>query len=266
MSPFQYCRRSGPLLVSMPHVGTDIPDDIAAGMTEAGRAMPDTDWYVDRLYDFLDELGASTIASTHSRYVIDLNRPPDDENLYPGQDTPGLVPIDTFDHQPIYQAGAEPDADEIARRLERYWRPYHEKLRSTLDELVEEHGVAFLFEAHSIRSEVPRLWRGRLPDLNLGTGDGSSCAAGIAAAMLEAAEDSADYTAVLNGRFKGGYITRRYGEPARNIHAVQLELSQRTYMTEDGAFELQADLADQVRPVLRRLVEVFVGSGLVGGR
>lgn len=257
MNLFEFRGGSGPLLVSMPHVGTHVPPEIAAGMTDEALALPDTDWHVDALYDFLGEIGAASLAATHSRYVIDLNRSPDDENLYPGQDTPGLVPIDTFDRRPIYRPGSEPSGDEIQARLEAYWRPYHHKLASTLGALREVHGMALLFEAHSIRSEVPRLWSGQLPDLNLGTGDGTSCAPGISLTMLEVARSAEGFTSVLNGRFKGGYITRHYGDPEAGVHAIQLELSQKTYMVEDGDPVLHDDLAAGIRPVLRRLLQAF---------
>lgn len=257
IEPFRFRRGTSPLLVSMPHVGTHVPTDIAASMTAEGLELPDTDWHVDLLHDFLDELDASVLRSTHSRYVVDLNRPPDGENLYPGQDTPGLVPVDTFAKDPIYKTGA-PATAEITARVEAYWRPYHEQLAATLEELRAEHGHALLWEAHSIRSEVPRLWEGRLPDLNLGTGGGTACTPGLALALLEVARHAEGYTAVLDGRFKGGYITRHYGDPAGNVQAVQLELSQRTYMQDEGGGPLSDELARAVRPVLRDLLTAFV--------
>lgn len=258
IGPFRFRRGTSPLLVSMPHVGTHVPEDIAARMTEAGRELPDTDWHVDLLYDFLDELGASVLQSTHSRYVVDLNRPPDGKNLYPGQDTPGLVPLDTFAKAAIYGDGAAPDAAEIEARVEAYWRPYHEQLAATLADLRADHGKALLWEAHSIRSEVPRLWEGRLPDLNLGTGGGTACSPGLALELLEVARHAEGYTAVLDGRFKGGYITRQYGDPEAGVQAVQLELSQRTYLRREGGGALSDDLANAVRPVLRELLIAFV--------
>jgi N-formylglutamate deformylase len=257
MEPFVFRAGTAPLLVTMPHVGTDVPGDLAARWTPAARALPDNDWHVDRLYDFLDALGASVLRAVHPRYVVDLNRPPDDQSLYPGQDTPGLVPIDTFARAPIYRAGEEPSADEIARRVARWWRPYHDRLRAALDDLLAKHGRAFLWEAHSIRSLVPRLFSGRLPDLNFGTGGGTSCAPARAARLVEIARRSR-YSWVLDGRFKGGYTTRHYGEPRRNVEAIQLELAQITYMDEDASNRFREERAAELRPLLGELMTAFV--------
>lgn len=255
MDIFTFRSGDSPLLVSMPHVGTHVPPEIAERFTSEARPLPDTDWHVDRLYDFLDDLDATVIAAAHSRYVVDLNRPPDDRPLYPGASNTGLCPLTTFDGAPIY-AEDEPNAAEIAERRTRYWRPYHERLSTALKEIQTRQGIALLWDAHSIRSRVPRFFEGRLPDLNIGTADG----AGADAALTEriaaaAAAKGADYTAVVNGRFKGGYITRAYGDPREGIHALQLELSQITYMDENPPYAFRDDLAAQIRPVLRRLVQ-----------
>jgi N-formylglutamate deformylase len=244
-----------PLLVSMPHVGTYLPPDLARRMTDAARILPDTDWHLERLYDFLDTLGASVLVATHSRYVVDLNRPPDNANLYPGQDTTGLVPIDTFARAPVYRDDAVPDDAEVALRVERYWRPYHAQLGRELDRLRVAHGYALLWDAHSIASQVPRFFAGRLPDLNLGTAGGRSCAAGIAAPVAAAAHSAPGYTSVLNGRFTGGYITRRYGQPNARVHAIQLELAEITYMDEAPPFAFDESRAGRLRPLLRTLLE-----------
>lgn len=245
---------TAPLLVSMPHVGTDIPGDIAATLTPCALATADTDWHLAELYDFLGDMGASTIAARWSRYVIDLNRPPEDTNLYPGQDTTGLCPVDTFGRERLYRAGAEPDDAEVQRRLRRYWRPYHDRLRAELDRLLALHGRVVLWDAHSIASVVPRFFEGRLPDLNFGTADRTSCAPALEGAMIRAAEAQGRYAFVFNGRFKGGHITRRYGEPARGVHAIQLEMAQCTYMDEASPFGFRPDLAAHVRPVLKDLL------------
>ena len=257
MDLFRLSRGSSPLLVSMPHVGTYVPPELAARMTDAALVLADTDWHVDRLYDFLDGLGTSVLCPTHSRYVVDLNRPPDGTNLYPGQDTTALVPPDTFAREPIYRPGEAPDEREIPGRVSQYWRPYHDALQRELERIRAAHGYALLWDAHSIASELPRFFSGRLPDLNFGTAAGASCAPAIEAAVFEEARRAA-YSAVLNGRFKGGYITRAYGRPAERVHAMQLELSQRTYMNEPRPFEFREDLAGQLRPVLRRLLEGFL--------
>lgn len=260
MELFRLQHGSSSLLVSMPHVGTHLPPELAARMTDAALAFPDTDWHVDRLYDFLDELGASVLCPTHSRYVVDLNRPPDGTNLYPGQDTTALVPTDTFAREPIYRSGEAPDEREVAERIARYWRPYHDALQGELERIRAAHGHALLWDAHSIASELPRFFSGRLPDLNFGTASGGSCAPAVETAVFEEARRATRYTAVLNGRFKGGYITRAYGRPAERIHAIQLELSQRTYMNEPPPFEFREDLAGQLRPALRRFLEAFVNA------
>ncbi len=245
----------------MPHVGTRLPDDIQARMTDAARRVPDTDWHIDRLYDFLEDLGASVLRPIHSRYVIDLNRSPDGTNLYPGQATSGLCPANTFDGEPLYADGTAPSDVDVARRLESYWRPYHAKLAAELDRLKAGHGIALLWEAHSIRSHVPRLFEGRLPDLNLGTAGGESCAPGLAEKLAAIANDAAGYSAVLNGRFTGGYITRHFGRPGEGVHAVQLELTQSSYMEEAHPFAFNEGLARKLRPTLRRLIEAALEWG-----
>jgi len=250
-----------PLLVSMPHVGTHVPDDLARRMTDSARGVPDTDWHVDRLYDFLGDLGAAIIQATHSRYVIDLNRPPDSAPLYPGAANTGLCPTEQFDGQPIYQSGEAPDNAEMQERLARFWRPYHDRLAAELQALRARYGIALLVEAHTIRSCVPRLFDGRLPDFNLGTADGKSCASDLAALLIETAGEAEAYSSVLNGRFKGGYITRRYGCPTEGVHAVQLELSQSTYMDEDPPYGFRDDLAEAVRPTLRAILQAMLSWG-----
>lgn len=255
MEPFDFTPGEGRLLVSMPHVGTFLPEDIEARLTPVAKPLPDTDWHVDRLYDFLEEMRVPFIKATGSRYAVDLNRPPDGEALYPGQAGSGLVPTETFAGEALYRPGLEPDAAEIATRVEKYWRPYHEKLADELARIKEAHGFAILWDAHSIRSHVPRLFKDQLPDLNFGTADGASADPGLAAGLMDIAGGQGDFSAVLNGRFTGGYITRHYGDPAAGIHAVQLELSQITYMQEDPPYGFDEASADKIRPLLRRLVE-----------
>jgi N-formylglutamate deformylase len=258
MDVYRFTAGSAPILVSMPHVGTRIPERLAGRMNDGARAVPDTDWHIDRLYDFLGDLGASVIQAIHSRYVIDLNRPPDSAPLYPGAANTGLCPTEQFDGAPVYRPGQAPDEAEVRERLELFWRPYHDRLAATLRDLKQRHGFALLYEAHSIRSRVPRLFDGRLPDINLGTGDGASAAPDLAALLIETAGEAEGYSSVLNGRFKGGYITRRYGRPAEGVHAVQLELSQITYMDEDAPYRFRDDLAAAVRPTLRAVLEAML--------
>ena len=229
----------------MPHTGTFVPEWLAPRLSAAARSLPDTDWHLERLYDFLGEIGASVLVATHSRYVVDLNRPPDNANLYPGQDTTGIVPLDTFHREPLYLPGFPPSEEELGERIRTYWRPYHDQLARALAELKARHGHALLWDAHSILSVLPRFFKGKLPDLNLGTADGKSCAPGTGEALAKAVEQ---YSVALNGRFKGGYITRHYGDPANNIHAVQLELSEVTYMEEKAPFRFIEKKARQLRP------------------
>ncbi|MGV2287209.1 N-formylglutamate deformylase [Trinickia sp. YCB016] len=248
-------RGSLPMLISIPHLGTRIADEIAPTMTPAALRVDDCDWHLDRLYAFAKRLGASILSPTYARYVIDLNRPPDGANLYPGQDTTGLLPVDTFDKEPLYQPGREPDEAEVARRRELYWKPYHAALVDELAALKARHGKVLLWEAHSIRSHVPRFFEGRLPDFNFGTSGGVTATAGLAEELAAIVTKQGGYTAVANGRFKGGYITRQYGVPASGIHAVQLELSQITYMEERMPYAYDDALAAKVEPLLETLVK-----------
>ena len=256
---YRFNAGSVPLLVSMPHVGTDIPDDIAAGMAPCAQARADTDWHLEQLYGFAQELGASTLAARWSRYVIDLNRPPENTNLYPGQDTTGLCPVDTFGREPLYQPGRAPDAAEVQRRLAAYWQPYHDCLRTELSRLLARHGRVVLWEAHSIASVVPRFFEGKLPDLNFGTADGASCDGALTDLVTGLARAGDRFTVAVNGRFKGGHITRRYGNPAGGVHAIQLEMCQSTYMNESFPFDYRPDLAAQVQPVLRDMLQAAAG-------
>ncbi len=258
MEPYRFTPGAAPLLVSIPHVGTHVPAETAARMTEAARHLPDTDWHLDRLYDFLGDLGVSVIAATHSRYVIDLNRAPDDRPLYPGASNTELCPTTTFADEPIYRAGQAPDAAEIERRRAQIWRPYHARLQAELGAIKARHGVALLWEAHSIRSRVPRFFEGRLPDLNLGTADGASADPRLLARITPVAEAARGYSLAVDGRFKGGYITRAYSDPRAGVHAIQLELSQITYMDEDLPFAFREDLSARIRPLLRQFLEVML--------
>jgi N-formylglutamate deformylase len=258
MQTFEFTEGSTPLLISMPHCGTRLPDDMAATLTPAGLEVGDTDWHVEKLYDFAAGLGASVIQPHYSRYVIDLNRAPDDSNLYPGANSTGLCPTSSFADQPLYKEGCAPDADEIARRLATWWRPYHEKVQAELARLKQQHGIALLFDAHSIRSVVPRFFEGLLPDLNIGTAGGSSCAASMLSAVETLLAEQQDYSYVIDQRFKGGYITRAYGQPDSGMHSLQLELSQRNYMEEPLPFTYLPEQAARLQALLRRLIQRLI--------
>jgi len=254
MDIFSLHRGSAPLLVSLPHDGTHVPAAIAARLTDSAARVPDTDWHVSRLYDFARGLGASILVPTHSRYVVDLNRPPDDVSLYPGQNTTGLCPQVQFSGEPVYREGMAPDQAEVAARVETYWRPYHVALQIELQRLRQAHGGAVLWEGHSIRSEVPFLFEGRLPDFNLGTAGGSSCSLHLQARLASVLGSQDEYTHVVDGRFRGGYITRHYADPDNGIDAVQLELAQVNYMDEE-TFQYLPCRAEQVQILIAQLLQ-----------
>lgn len=255
MKTYEFYPGTRPLLLSMPHDGTELPDDIGKDMTDNARQLPDTDWHVSRLYSFARGLGASLIRPLHSRFVIDLNRAPDGQALYPGASNTELCPTSCFDDTPVYLPGRAPTPEETERRRTLFWQPYHTQLECELARLGDMHGTALLFDAHSIRSQVPRFFAGTLPDFNLGTAQGTSCGAGLQTVLENVLEQATPFSHVTNGRFKGGYITRAYGAPDAGVHAVQLELSQATYMVETFPFEYDEKRAKRVQPVLRRLLE-----------
>jgi N-formylglutamate deformylase len=244
-----------PLLISMPHNGEALPEYIADKMTEQGKSVADTDWHKDKLYAFAKALGAYIIMPKYSRYVIDLNRDPKGIDLYPGANSTELCPTTSFDLTPLYLEGKNPDEDEINHRVNTYWQPYHQTLKATLADMEAEFGKAVLLEAHSILSKVPRFFEGQLPDFNFGTADGASCSPALLVDLQKL--DYSPYSMIANGRFKGGFITREYGQPAKNIHAVQLELSQRTYMQEPKS-EYNEVLATEVIPKLKQLVQTLI--------
>jgi len=250
-------RGTAPLLISLPHDGTALPDEIATRLTSAARRVPDTDWHVSRLYAFARDFGASMIVPKYSRYVVDLNRPPDDISLYPGQNTTGLCPTVEFSGAPVYLAERAPAVEETAQRVETYWRPYHAALIEEIARIKAVHGRVVLWEGHSIRSVVPFLFDGRLPDFNLGTAAGASCSPNLQRRLEAVLAAQKKYTFVVNGRFKGGYVTRHYGDPAHGVDAVQLELAQLNYMDEES-FEYLTPLAQQVQA----LIHVLLGACL----
>lgn len=257
---FTYHEGRLPLLVSVPHDGREILQEQRARMTDAGLAVPDTDWHVAELYGFARELGASMLVANYSRYVVDLNRPADDAAMYDGQVATGLCPQYTFAGVPLYKHDAAVTPEEANGRVDRFWHPYHEKLRATLADMRASHGYALLWDAHSIASRVPRLFDGELPVLNLGTYGDQSCDPRISRLLLEIAE-AGPFDAVLNGRFKGGHITRCYGDPAGNVHAVQLELAQRGYMDEQSRTYDDVK-ASQLQKTLRQLLEAFAAAAV----
>ena len=252
-------RGTAPLVVSLPHCGRALPGELRARLVDAALAVPDTDWHLDRLYDFVRTAGASLIVPVLSRYVIDLNRPPEDTPMYPGANNTGLCPTRDFGGAPIYRPGAEPDATEIARRREAYWRPYHDALAAELKRVRAVHGHAVLFDGHSIKSELPWLFEGRLADLNLGSAGGESCAPALREALAGVLAGQTRFSHVVDGRFKGGHITRHYGRPREGVHAVQLEMTWRCYCADEARPEDWSEAeAERVRPLLRTLVATLI--------
>jgi N-formylglutamate amidohydrolase len=251
-------RGDSALVIDVPHAGTFVPADIAARLAIGARALPDTDWHVDRLYAFARAAGATLVVATHARYVVDLNRDPGGAALYPGADNSEILPTTTFDREPVY-AGATPDGEEIADRVAMYHAPYHARLAAEVERVRARHGHAILLDGHSIRSQVPRFFDGRLPDLNLGTASGASAEPALerlAAGVLAGADGM---TSVVNGRFKGGWITRHYGRPGDGVHALQLEVAQAAYMDESPPWPWDEARAVPLGRVLARLIDALVG-------
>lgn len=253
--PFHFREGRAPLMVSIPHSGTHVPASVATRLTPQARALPDTDFHLEALYDFAEELGASLIVATHSRYVIDVNRPSAGLNVLDGERVTGVCPIETFDGCPIYEAGGYPDAEEIDARRAAIWQPYHATLAREMQRIRQRYGVAVLWDAHSLRSQLPRYFEGKLPDINIGTHKGSSCDDALSSALFGIASEAEGFTASINGRFTGGYITRHYGRPAENMHALQCEITHRSYMQEQPPYRYLAAKAARIRPHLRRMVE-----------
>jgi N-formylglutamate deformylase len=257
-SIFTLQRGSTPLLVSLPHAGRSIPVELLATMQPRAREVEDTDWFLDRLYAFVSEMGASLIVPRHSRYVVDLNRPSDNTPMYAGANNTELCPTRFFTGEPLYLDGQAPSDGEVSRRVATYWRPYHDALRDELARLKAEHGYAILFDGHSIKSELPWLFEGKLPDLNLGTASGTACAPSLRDALAGVLHAQEPYSVAVDGRFKGGHITRHYGQPGQGVHAVQLEKCWSTYMREVPPLDWHAARAEQLQPLLRQLVQTML--------
>lgn len=251
---FKSIERTGPLVVSMPHVGHALPKAVREQLSRRSDGLSDADWHVDRLYDFLEAENASELMATWSRWVIDLNRPPEGTSLYPGQATTGLCPGETFLGLPLYETGHEPGNDEVELRLRSYWRPYHDRLKALIAAAKARHGTAVVVDAHSIVSTCPRLFDGRLPDINIGTHDGGSCDPPLQRVVEDVLRAQTRFDWVINGRFKGGYITRHYGRPTNGVHAVQIELAQSAYMDEAYPSRWDDARAAPLRGVLRDVI------------
>ena len=260
-APVSVKRGNLPLVLAMPHSGTDVPDDIFAKLNTAGQTLADTDWHIPRLYEGL--LNDVTIVQAHfHRYVIDANRPPGGQSLYPGQNTTGLCPLINFEGKSLYKKGQELNAAEIEFRRDFFHRPYHQALEAELARLRDQYGYAILYDCHSIRSEIDFLFEGKLPDLNIGTFDGRSSTSEISDAAMEICRAQSEFTHILNGRFKGGWTTRHYGQPEQNIHAFQMELCQSTYMDEETPWTYHAHKAEHIRSLLKKLLLAIIGTDL----
>ncbi len=251
-------RGSGPLLISVPHVGTRLPVDQKHRYLARALDVEDTDWHLERVYAFAKDLGASLIVPRYSRFLIDLNRAPDNTPMYAGANNTELCPTRFFTGEPIYHEGQTPDAFEIARRCQTYWQPYHDALAQELARIRTDHGHAVLFDGHSIKSALPWLFEGKLPDLNLGTVNGASCAPDLRAALMQVLQSQDRFTQVTDGRFKGGHITRHHGQPHNGIHAIQLEMCWSTYMQEVPPYALDPARAAELEPTLRALVQTML--------
>ena len=259
MTPVEVERGDGPVVLAMPHVGTHVPSEVWDALSDRGRALADTDWHVDRLYAGLLP-GATVVRGTYHRYVIDVNRDPSGASLYPGQSTTDLVPLTDFDGEPIWTR--PPGEAERARWLHSVHEPYHASLRAEIDRVRARHGVALLWDCHSIRSRIPFLFEGVLPDLNIGTFDGRSCSPSVEAAVHEFAASS-PYPTVLNGRFKGGWTTRRYGRPEEGVHAVQMEIAQSAYLSDEAPpWAYDEGRAVLLRPWLFDMIEAARDAAL----
>jgi len=251
---FELHRGDAPLVVDVPHAGTHVPDAIRNRLTAAAAALPDTDWHVEKLYAFARSTGATLMVATHARYVVDLNRDPHGAALYPGADNTELCPTRTFGNEPVYLEGELPDAAEIEARRSTFFAPYHAVLADEIARVRARHGYVVLLDGHSIASRVPRFFSGRLPDMNLGTVDGASCDVSLQQLAAAIVGGSERFTHVVNGRFKGGYITRHYGAPAAGVHALQLEMTQDAYMDEGPPYAWNPARAAELARLLERLV------------
>ncbi len=257
---FEYAQGSSPLLISFPHDGTKIPADLISGFSDFGKSNVDCDWFISALYAFISTLDVSFIKPAYSRYVVDLNRSPEGDLLYPGRMETTICPLTTFNGDPVYLPGNEPDKNEIQSRIETYWRPCHKHIRNELERIRKIHGQVILWDAHSIAGELPRLFAGRLPDLNFGTANGASCDEQLIDKVIKLAKQRAEYSIVLNGRFKGGYITRHYGDPANKVNAIQLEINQGSYLAKTNPPTVDQNKAHQLSQLLQQFIQLFAKS------
>jgi N-formylglutamate deformylase len=262
MAVFEVQQGVSPIILGLPHTGTDVPDDIFQRLNANGKILADTDWHIHTLYDGLLP-DVTTVRAKFHRYVIDANRDPEGVSLYPGQNTTGLISTTDFDGKAIWNQGQEPTEADIKTRLKKFHAPYHAALKAEIDRIKAIHGIAVLYDCHSIRSLIPFLFEGRLPDFNIGTDSGRSCHSSIEQAVQEITADAKGFTSILNGRFKGGWTTRHYGKPEQGIHAIQMELTQASHLsTEAPPFTYEKDKAAKLRKTLKLILERIEGLAL----
>ncbi|WP_120498479.1 N-formylglutamate deformylase [Kiloniella sp. EL199] len=254
VSPVTVTRGNGPIVLGMPHTGTWLPEKILSKLNANGKKLADTDWHIDRLYtDLLSDV--TIVKANFHRYVIDANRAPSGISLYPGQNTTGLCPVTDFDNQPIYKDGCEPDEAEIESRRQNFHAAYHAALQNELQRIRDIYGTAILYDCHSIRSTIPFLFDGLLPEFNIGTNNGETCDSVIEKSVWDICNSASGYSTVLNARFKGGWTTRHYGQPQNNIHAIQMELAQRTHLREENSpYDYDKEKAEALRPYLKDIL------------
>ncbi len=251
---FEFRQGTSPLLLSSPHDGAEFPAGLSEQLSPLALQNQDRDWLVTDLYNFTENMDVSFIRANYSRYVVDLNRSPEGELLYPGKMETGLCSLTTFNGEALYRDNCSPDENEIQSRISSYWLPYHQKIKAELERIKSIHGFAILWDAHSIKAEVPQLFQGVLPELNFGTADGKACRADIINSLLKLVEENSDYSLVLNARFKGGYITRHYGDPENNVHAIQLEINQSAYLSDKLPPELDKGKSEKLSALLEQLL------------
>lgn len=254
MQVFEVKQGTSPVIIALPHTGTHVPDDIKVQLNDNGLILADTDWHIHKLYDGLLE-NATTVRATFHRYCIDANRDPEGISLYPGQNTTTLIPTTDFDGLAIWKDGEEPTEEDIQDRLSRFHKPYHDALSAEIERVKAIHGVAIIYDCHSIRSHIPFLFESTLPDFNIGTDMGKTCAPDIEAIAVDVTCNACGYTSILNGRFKGGWTTRHYGKPETGVHAIQMELAQATHLASEAPpFAYDEDKAARMRIHLKNLL------------
>jgi formiminoglutamase len=252
--PYEIRQGTSPVILGFPHTGTELPPAIWERLNDNGRILADTDWHIHQLYNGLLD-GATSVRATFHRYVIDANRDPQGLSLYPGQNTTGLVPETDFDGKSIWKDGEAPTDQDVADRLADFHAPYHAALAAEIERVKAIHGVAILYDCHSIRSHIPFLFEGKLPDFNIGTDMGRTCDSAIEQAAVTAAAAADGYDSTLNGRFKGGWTTRHYGKPGTGVHAIQMELAQSTHLsTETPPFAYDPTKAERLRVHLKDIL------------